>query len=143
MDYVKLVRLSDNDYTPYESSNKNLWRLAAFLSFNVQITTDSNKSAYKKWLYLKGGDWIGGNTCYLQKSEEKENVIIIGDNIEPGIPDEIIFETTVEELADVLDQWAEVCKQEPEEIIIKRDGDKITLEGINRFHWFSIKTWFS
>lgn len=131
MDYVKLKRLRDGDYVDYEGSGSNLWRLAEFLSFNVQSIKDSENCAYKKWLYQKAEDWIGGNTCYLRRNDEDENIIMIGDNIDPHEPDEIIFETTVDQLASILDRWAELCRQMPKEIIIIRDGNDIWLEGKN------------
>jgi hypothetical protein len=133
MDYVKL-RLFRYDnyvsYNDYEASDKGLWRLATFLTRDVGIIKDAKNTWFYKWIFDKAATTSGGNTCTLSKSDEHEGEIIIGDGIEFDNPDEIIFVTTAEELAAILDRWAELCKQMPPEIIIKREQGKITLESV-------------
>lgn len=133
MNNVRLELRRCGDYISYgiaEATENSIWRLAAFLARDVQIIKNSENSAYKKWLYQKAENWIGGNACYLRRSDEDENIIMIGDNIDPHEPDEIIFETTVDQMASILDRWAELCRQMPKEIII-RDGNDIWLESKN------------
>jgi hypothetical protein len=41
------------------------------------------------------------------------------------------LELKITQLLDILDQWAKLCTEGPNEIIITKDGDDIRLEGKN------------
>ncbi len=90
------------------------------------LTNDVDSIAFwKEWINNSKYEDTAGNFTFLEKEGDK---IIIGYLY---AEDEYknIFETTQKQLLEILDHWEELCKQRPHEIIITKEGDKVTLEG--------------
>ncbi|MGB8366822.1 MAG: hypothetical protein WCD44_00535, partial [Candidatus Babeliales bacterium] len=62
----------------------------------------------------------GGNVMQWEKEEDK--IIIILDFLEYDEKYENAFEATLEELNCIIDQWEELLKKMPEEIVLIRDN---------------------
>ena len=120
MKYIKF-KLDRHRYYPEESNCKDLRMLGAF--FRSDVGCDI--SSFKDFLLDQGQEDTASNFSFLEK---EGNNIVIGCLYSED-PYEWTFETTIKQLIEILDQWEKLCKLEPQEIIITREGDSITLEG--------------
>lgn len=76
---------------------------------------------------LRKTEWnsLGTNLCYLNK---KDNRIVIG--YEYAQKDHNYeFELEINHLIEILEKWGQLCQQGVDEIIMKRTGDRVVLEG--------------
>ncbi len=121
MSYVKFIFIKSHPYIE-EADNSKMEILGLFLTNEVDDTT-----FWKDWINNPAYEDTTGNLMFVDK---KNNKIIIG-HLYTEDWYETVFETTKKQFLEILDRWEELCKQRPREIIITKEGDKVTLEGKN------------
>jgi len=113
-------------YFPVKSGYSDLDMLGAFLHSDVGMDVKSRPCPFKNWIYDDQRQDTGSNFSFLEKKGEK---IIIGCEHWKDDPYEWTFECTREQLAHILDRWAELVPLRPKEIIIIYDGETYFIEG--------------
>ena len=98
--------------------------LGAFLTSDV--VGPNGARSFKKWIFDERYPDANSNFSFLEK---EGNNIIIGCDHWVNDPYEWTFECTKNQLAYILDQWAELVPLRPKEIIIIQDGDSFIVEG--------------
>ena len=115
--YLKLKRLR-NGYE-YKGSND-----AGLETLNYFLDDCHRATSFKEWINDSAIEKFGGNVTTLTKEGDK--IIITLEFIDD---EEKAFETTIEKLICIMDQWKELYKKMPEEIIMTRYDDTVFLEG--------------
>lgn len=121
LSYIKLV-LKDRLYLPDEYNDKSLVLLGNFL------IDDCGCSRVDRWI-----DWLKNP----QYEDTESNFTFIekeGDNIVMGCqftedPYGWIFESTIDDLVYILQEWQKLCFAKKREIIITRENGKFRAEG--------------
>lgn len=114
---MKLIREINGKYTHLSGSDVKLDLLRSLfneLGFNPSFFIDALEST---------SDDLGTNTLYLNRKGQR---IILGDSL---TSEKYEFELDISHLIEILKKWGELCQQGVDEIIMKRDGDRVTLEG--------------
>lgn len=117
----------DKDSYKYKSADTiEIERLVFLLATDVSYY---NHNFFKKWA-LEDSDEVtsGGNISYLYKEND---FVFIGDlysEEEDGGP---FLKMSVENFVKILDQWDELYKTKPKEILIIQEDDVVRLEGKN------------
>jgi len=112
--YLKLKK-SGNSYEYVETNDAGLGTLSYFLD-------DCHRSVgrFKELVNDPAQAIAGGNTTLWEKEGNK--IIITLQWRDDDDPYKDAFEATIEELNCILDQWEELLKKMPEEIIMIRDN---------------------
>lgn len=121
---IKLEKIK-NSYLFKESQDSLLSILTFFLLDDCGIEIES----WKKWFLEEPYTSVGSNATYLIKDEKKNKVYI--SRIWDDDPDAEELELSGEQFLHILDRWEELLKERPKEIIITKEGEKITMEGID------------
>ncbi|HEV2601514.1 MAG TPA: hypothetical protein VGT41_04395 [Candidatus Babeliales bacterium] len=123
---MKIIRLkfSDGIYLPAEQSYGDFGILAGFLTDDA---CSYSTPLYRQFIYDSNRTETGGNYSIIEK---ENNNVLIGcvfddDPFEPAI------KMTQQQFLSILDQWEELIKLRPKEIIIFKRGDSYILEGRN------------
>ena len=122
--YVKIKKNSNGRYIYEESNDDSLSTLSFFLRNDYGC---DREYSLKKWINNFTMEVYGGNSTSLEKEGDK--IIITLDLLDDEEVYKKAFETTIEELSSILDQWNKLCKKMPKQIIITRYKDKVFLEG--------------
>ena len=114
-------------YTLIEDNDKKgITHLAYFLTDDIG---PRDGQFFKEFLNDTTRTTTNSNYAYLEKIGNK---IIIGfedDQYEVPLEKQHVFETTKEQLKYIIDRWVELWHKDAKEILITRDGDKVTVEG--------------
>lgn len=123
--YLRLIKTRDGGYAYKDSDSKKLGILSLFLL--VDVEHKSLVDCYRDWILNQQYEDTAGNITFIEKENDKITIgkLFVDD------PYEVVFETTQEQFLKILDQWEELCKSKPKEIIIKKEGGIITLTGKN------------
>ena len=111
--YLKLKR-SGNSYDYVETNDNGLWSLYTFLDECCHFGVNKFRELINDPTRTGGG----GNEMNW---EREQNKIIITPQYDND-PYKYAFEATLEELNCIMDQWEELLKKMPEEIIMIRDN---------------------
>lgn len=107
----------------YEADSYNdvpLWLLSSIL-FDVGCKPLFFIEALKEsW------EELGTNVRYLIRKGDR---VIVGDCIALKQGEKYEFELEINHLIEILEKWGELCQQGVDEIIMKRTGDQVVLEG--------------
>lgn len=120
MEYVSLAR-QDNHYFIEKWNSSQMEMLGSFLQ------SDAGSRIYN-WI-----DWLK-NTRYKDTSsnfsflEKEGNNIVIGCQFSED-PYEWTFESSIDDLVYILEEWQKLCSAKKREIIITRENGTFTLEG--------------
>lgn len=110
-------------YNAQKTTSAHLEMLGAFLASDVVGPWGAH--VFKEWIFDDTSEDISGNLNFLEKENDR---IIISSHFSDN-PYEWTFECTKEQLAHILDRWAELVPLQPKEIIIIEDGDSYIVEG--------------
>ena len=121
-----IFRLSLDGYGSGKFSSDIMCDLGSFFS------TDYRLYGYDfliEWANDPEQDGTNANITYLEK---KDGMVSIGDLLYDEEPFET-FDLTIEQFTKLLNDWERVTTQKFKEIVITKDGSKITVEGKNEF----------
>src|SRR5271170_5497796 len=130
MEFVQFLNNVCGRFVSQNSSNIEMCILGDFLSSDVGC----HNFIYKQWAMADKLDpnsefwWTaGGNVTFM---EEKEDGFIYLSSSVPLEEDEklIEFKLTKEQFIKILDDWEQVSKLMPSEVIIKYENDKFIFE---------------
>ena len=110
-------------YVRAQSDNAPLGILSTFLTNDVV----NDENSFKEWIYSDRED-TGSNASWLSKFDNDEihisNILAEGTHYP-------VFVTTKKQLLSIIEQWVNLYKQQPDEIIISQHDDgNISLKGI-------------
>lgn len=126
MTQIKIIWNKKNSvYLPEKLTEDNLAILCFFLLDDVEYHAIN---ILRGWIDDPCSTQNSSNYSYQKKNGDK---IQINSLMNWGQAKEEIFESTADELHAILNRWEKLCKQRPNEIIITKDNDRITLEGKN------------
>ena len=117
-----MISLIGESYHIVESDCFALCTLARFL---IDDAHPIDNPLLKEWLFDQKIVLKSGNTTSLEKYEGK--IFITSDLNE----DDDEFEISKTDFILLIDRWMVLFKEKPSEIIITKEGEKITLEGKN------------
>lgn len=123
MKYIQLT-LKQNIYFPEIYNDDSMLLLSKFL------TDDSGCSGSDRWInWLRSTNETarGGNYTWLEK--EEGNIIMSSQYTDD--PYEWTFESTIDDLVYILQEWQKLCSVKKREIIITRENGKLKVEGID------------
>lgn len=96
--------------------------LGRFLTDDVGRSVGIN--SYTKWLQNPTHLTAEGNACELEKNN---NNVLIGVLYDPDRPK---MELSIDNLLEIISKWEKLLEENPPFMLLKKEGDKITLEGI-------------
>ena len=118
-EYALLKWVGREEYVVVKYTDHCLGVLAYFL------TDDGYKEHARSWLETTDKGSKSGSVTFLRKNGDD---IVVGlDPVMTGKQDE--FETTKDDLLSYIDSWQKECKRHADEVLIKRDEEKITFLG--------------
>lgn len=121
--YVRLVQVGPYEYKEESWTSPELALLGRFLGMDVGA---KNINQWKEWLASPLGEsQKSGQQCLIEK---RAKTVLISD-IQEDSPYEILCELTYSQLQEILDRWRSLCSNNAQEIVIRRDSDKIVLGG--------------
>ena len=112
-------------YLPDTIKGDNLAILCFFLLDDVGYYAIN---MFRGWLDDPCSNQNSSNYSYQQK---KIRHIVIANILSWAESKDEIFETTIDELHGILNQWEKLLKQKPNTIIIHKENDTIILKGKN------------
>jgi hypothetical protein len=120
MNFVKLQY--DNGYYRYKSgSNAQMDILGNFLAYDY----DCRWSSFKEWAF--DATWRGGSGNITMIEKENGHIYLSNLYSEEDEPTELRM--PVQQFVQLLDDWRNiVCRDKPQEVIIKWEHDQFTLE---------------
>ena len=124
MEFLKFLLSNGKINTIEYDDQKSLFVLADFLKDAVRLAEEY----ITKWLGDSSSTFTGVYEIDLEKVGNK--IILSYDwNQNAPLEEQDTFETTKEQLHYIINRWQELIKKDAKEILITRDGDKITVEG--------------
>jgi len=125
MEFIKFKK-THGLYTLIEDNDeKGITHLAYFLTDDVH----SNGRTFKEFLDNPTETTTSSNYAYLKKIGNKIIIEFCWDKGNVPLKQQEVFETTKEQLKYIIDRWVELWHKDAKEILITRDGDKVTVEG--------------
>lgn len=112
-------------YLPDTIKDDNLAILCFFLLDDVGYYAIN---MFRGWLDDPCSNQNSSNYSYQQK---KLTHIVIAHILSWAESKNEVFETTIDELHVILNQWEKLLKQKPNKIIITKENDRIILKGKN------------
>ena len=117
--YALLKCVGRNEYVVVKYTDHCLGVLSYFL------TDGGTPDNFRSWIDQTKKGVKSGKVTFIRKDGD---YILIGlDPVITGQQDQ--FETTTQDLLSYIDCWKKECDRNANEILIKRDGKKITFEG--------------
>ncbi|MCK5632432.1 hypothetical protein KAH94_01670 [bacterium] len=118
------LRLSLEKYKQYGMSHFSSSEMAILGMF---LTTDYN--VFKKFNFIE--DWLKNSDLYyisgnLTYSEKKNGMILMGDLYEKKLT--VKFSLSIDVFIKFLHDWEMAVKQKPEEIIVTKEDNKISIK---------------
>lgn len=125
MKQVLLSKVNKQSYSPTESTSIDMDILGCFLVDNIKDSVDIRDALDDPWTKM----YSSYETYYIKIG----NKITIGYNDFFGEPDKETFEITQERLEYVLSRFEKLYQKKPmpSKIIITKENNTITLDGIN------------
>jgi hypothetical protein len=116
------IKFNQNHLSSYDATSYEICNLGNFLTDDVGCFWPG----WKKWALDPTQDSTTSNYARLIK---EENYILIGDQYseEPDLGP--YLKITIEEFIKVLDQWEQLCKNPPKEVLITRENSEIKMEA--------------
>ena len=99
----------------------NAWVLTGFFTSDVGSSVES----FVKFIQNIDEDGTSSNYCFLEKEDDD---VIIGCQFDED-PYENGIRMSQKEFLSMLNQWRELVKQKPQEIIVYKEGESYRLEG--------------
>lgn len=125
MEFIKFFLADGKIIDEVYDKQRTLFILADFLKDGIREEAEY----VKKW--LDDSTSFATGVLYEINLEKVDNKIILryGWAYDLPLEEQNIFETTKEQLHYIIDRWLELRQQKPKEILLTRDGDKVTIEG--------------
>lgn len=122
---AKLVLNNQGRYLPRKYERDVAGILSFFLAFHIK---DEGFFFYE---WLKNPDYdleINGNFGWIERWSKK--IIILRICFDKNYQEAEKLEGTVEEFKKIVKSWMKIYKKKPQEIIIQRDDDKLTINEL-------------
>lgn len=124
MEFTKLLLSPNHDiYLFRGASNEEMGIFGLFLTDEVV----NDVSYYKEWFFDDKKKCIDGNIISL----DKEDNYILLENMYSNEEIPTILKMTRQQFLKVLDDWEEIIKLKPKEVIIKHENDEFVIETKN------------
>ncbi len=122
MEYIKFTLDQKGLVSRITANDDAMYILGSFLASDVRGSGNS----FGEWLDMEDNFCCSGNITYLEK---EGNEIWLSDLYGEEDPPLHYCKLTREQFLYILDTWKKLYKQNPEEIILTKDGDDIKMEG--------------
>lgn len=123
--FAKLI-LDEKRYRYEHADTIEIEQLAFFLATDA---TYFGSAFFKKWaLERDDATTSGGNISFLY---QEQGFVFIGDLYSEQEDEGPFFKISIENFVEILNQWDELYKTKPKEILIIQEDDVVRLEGKN------------